>query len=42
VRQQRDEVFDQATYDTALARAYEQHPPRDLLARRVAHCEGGA
>jgi hypothetical protein len=39
VRQQLDEPFDREAYDAALARAYQQHPkPRDLLARRVAHC----
>lgn len=42
VRQQLNEPFDRDKYDAALAWAYEQHPkPRDLLARRVAHCEGG-
>jgi len=43
VRAQLAETFDQEAYDAALAQAYRQYPkPRDLLAKRVAHCEGGA
>jgi hypothetical protein len=43
VRQQLDEPFDPDAYNATLDLAYQQHPkPRDLLAKRTAHCQGGA